>query len=168
MTSTTATPAVKIWLGATFILAILGSVLLLAIPAALAQDAAAATQIDPAALSWPAPFPIAYLGDEALAAGWRLAGLRTWTPADPGQLRAQLELCREDCELILIEARLVEWLTAPELDHLRRRLRPLLLELAEGCESAAAQPAVRRADVEAEFEQQLLGFRHQIGSGGCW
>lgn len=69
---------------------------------------------------------IVYVGDEATAAGFRLAGLATVTP-DPGDAAAVLRRATEEgAELILISGALAAHLPLAELETALLREAPLL------------------------------------------
>ena len=69
---------------------------------------------------------IVYLGDEATAAGFRLAGLATATP-DPGAVGAAVRhAIQEGAELILLSGALAAQLPTAELEAALLREAPLL------------------------------------------
>lgn len=67
-----------------------------------------------------------YIGDEASAAGFRLAGARVYTPA-VAALRETLRSAEDEASLILLSARLAQLLPAAELQRLQAGIRPMLL-----------------------------------------
>mgnify|MGYP002777190993 CR=1 FL=1 len=72
---------------------------------------------------------VLYFGDEARAAGWRLAGVACHTPVDAQTLLQLLSSLPEDCALVLIEADQAARLPPGFAEAARRRLSPLFLEL---------------------------------------
>lgn len=67
-----------------------------------------------------------YIGDETAAAGFRLAGVRVYTPV-PAALNETLRTAAGEASLILLSARLARHLPERELQHLQAGLRPALL-----------------------------------------
>jgi vacuolar-type H+-ATPase subunit F/Vma7 len=67
-----------------------------------------------------------YIGDEATAAGYRLAGAEVRVPA-PAEVREVFGIARSgDAELILLSARSARELPAAELDDALTGTRPLV------------------------------------------
>lgn len=58
-----------------------------------------------------------YIGDEASAAGFRLAGLQVHTP-EPGAVLQTLEQVTRNAALVLVSARLAQSIPAETLDRL--------------------------------------------------
>ena len=69
---------------------------------------------------------LVYFGDEATAAGYRLAGVRVYTPGERGLLES-LRAARADASLIMLSTALAECLPAVELERLLAGTRPPLL-----------------------------------------
>ena len=75
---------------------------------------------------------LGYVGDPARAAGFRLAGTRTWAPA-PGGEAAAFEQARAQCGVVLLSARIASALPAAALEAACGQPLPLvLLEPQEG------------------------------------
>jgi vacuolar-type H+-ATPase subunit F/Vma7 len=69
---------------------------------------------------------VLYLGDEATAAGYRLAGVETLVP-DPAEVAPALQRAGADgVELILLSSRLASGLSPDELERALARVAPLL------------------------------------------
>ncbi len=79
-----------------------------------------------------------YLGDEATAAGYRLAGVRVYTPNER-ELTASLKLARDEASLIMLSARLAQCLPAAELERLLASVTPPVL-VAEDVTGAVPLP----------------------------
>lgn len=71
------------------------------------------------------PEPV-YIGDEAAAAGYRLAGVRVYTPV-PAALQETLRMAAGAASLIMLSARLAGQLPAAELQRLQAQVSPPLL-----------------------------------------
>jgi vacuolar-type H+-ATPase subunit F/Vma7 len=71
-----------------------------------------------------------YFGDEVSAAGYRLAGIRVYTP-DEHALTAGLRSARSEASLIMLSARLAQWLPAAELEQLLAGTAPPVLVVAD-------------------------------------
>lgn len=69
---------------------------------------------------------LVYFGDEATAAGYRLAGVRVYTPGEGGLLES-LRAARADASLIMLSTALAERLPAVELERLLAGTRPPIL-----------------------------------------
>jgi len=69
---------------------------------------------------------LVYFGDEATAAGYRLAGVRVYTPGERGLLES-LRAARADASLIMLSTALAERLPAVELERLLAGTRPPIL-----------------------------------------
>jgi vacuolar-type H+-ATPase subunit F/Vma7 len=69
---------------------------------------------------------LVYIGDEASAAGYRLAGARVYAP-DAAQLRDVLAVALAEAAVVMLSAALAGELPATELDHLLAGTRPALL-----------------------------------------
>jgi vacuolar-type H+-ATPase subunit F/Vma7 len=67
-----------------------------------------------------------YIGDEATAAGFRLAGARVLTP-DEGEEAAAFALARTDAPLVLVSAAIVPRLRGRVLEAALAALAPLTL-----------------------------------------
>ena len=79
-----------------------------------------------------------YLGDEATAAGFRLAGIRVYTPNEQ-ELAASLKLARGEASLIMLSARLAQCMPAAELERLLAGVAPPVL-VVEDVTGAALLP----------------------------
>ncbi|SCZ50222.1 V-type ATP synthase subunit F [Thiohalomonas denitrificans] len=66
-----------------------------------------------------------FIGDELSAAGYRLAGVRTWTPDDE-ELLSVFRRAREEADLILLNVEYARRLPAAEVQEAQRALRPQL------------------------------------------
>ena len=71
-----------------------------------------------------------YFGDETSAAGYRLAGIRVYTPAEQA-LNADLRSARSEASLIMLSARLAQCLPAAELDQLLASSVPPVVVVAD-------------------------------------
>ncbi|WP_303901506.1 V-type ATP synthase subunit F [Thiohalomonas denitrificans] len=67
-----------------------------------------------------------FIGDELSAAGYRLAGVRIWTPDDE-ELLPVFRRAREEADLILLNVDYARRLPAAEVREAQRALRPQLL-----------------------------------------
>lgn len=67
-----------------------------------------------------------YLGDDASAAGYRLAGAHVATPS-PDEAAAALAAARGEASLVLISTRVAGSLPEPELARAELALHPLVL-----------------------------------------
>lgn len=67
-----------------------------------------------------------YIGDEVSAAGYRLAGIRVYTPA-LAALPATLRTASAEASLIMLSAGLAQQLSETELERLQARISPPLL-----------------------------------------
>jgi vacuolar-type H+-ATPase subunit F/Vma7 len=74
---------------------------------------------------------VAYLGDVANAAGFRLAGLRTWTPG-PGEELAAFRAALAACDAVLVSAAVAMRLPRDELDSALAAGRPLTVLVPDG------------------------------------
>ena len=88
---------------------------------------------------------LGYVGDPARAAGFRLAGTRTWAPR-PGGEAAAFEQARAQCGVVLLSARIATALPAAALEAACAQLRPLVLIEPEAGPALALDPVthVRR------------------------
>lgn len=71
-----------------------------------------------------------YFGDEASAAGYRLAGIRVYTPA-AHELTASLQSALGEASLIMLGARLAQSLPPAELERLLAGTTPPALIVAD-------------------------------------
>lgn len=85
-----------------------------------------------------------YIGDAPAAAGFRLAGIETLTPA-AGDEAAAVAAARADCALLLVSARVAAALPDDLQAQLERGLEPLFAVLPDSDDSAL--PADRLAGV---------------------
>lgn len=69
---------------------------------------------------------VAFIGDEVSAAGYRLAGVRSYVPAQ-GEEAAVLAAARAEAALVLITAQRAAQVPAAELAAALAALRPLVL-----------------------------------------
>jgi vacuolar-type H+-ATPase subunit F/Vma7 len=90
-----------------------------------------------------------YIGDEAHAAGWRLAGIEARSAAD-GDIGPLLVAACASADLVLLSAASAARLPPDALDRVRRAPSPLLLVL----------PDAAAADESSELAQRV---RRQLG-----
>jgi vacuolar-type H+-ATPase subunit F/Vma7 len=95
------------------------------------------------------PVPI-YLGDEAGAAGYRLAGVETGIPAQ-GEQSAALQEARARAPLVLVSAAVAAHIDARALREALAALAPLVVIVPD------TQAEVARPDLVARLRGQL-GF----------
>lgn len=88
-----------------------------------------------------------YIGDEAHAAAWRLAGIETATVADRESVASVLDEARRSADLVLLAPALQPALTVGD----RRTLAPLVLALPDM--ATRAQPSEL-----AQRVRRLLGM----------
>jgi vacuolar-type H+-ATPase subunit F/Vma7 len=91
---------------------------------------------------------LAYVGEAAEAAGFRLAGARVFSPA-PGEELAALSQAREAAQIVLLSAEVAAALPRAELESAQAALRPLLAIVPRGRDISVRDPAER--------------VRHQLG-----
>jgi len=89
-----------------------------------------------------------YLGDEASAAGYRLAGARVAVP-EPGTEAAALATARAEAPLVLVSAAIAARLPEPDLRSALAALTPLTLIVPD------LTGAVPVPDVAARLRRQL-------------
>lgn len=88
-----------------------------------------------------------YLGDEAHAAAWRLAGVEVRIAAADADIDAQFAAACADADLLLLSAASAARVSCARLQQARRALTPLLLVLpgpAGGGDGADLAQRVRR------------------------
>jgi vacuolar-type H+-ATPase subunit F/Vma7 len=85
---------------------------------------------------------ITYIGDEASAAGYRLAGAATRVPA-PGSERAEVERAVAASDLVLIGAACARRLAPGILRSLLRQETPLVLVVPDATAGAPEELAAR-------------------------
>ena len=85
---------------------------------------------------------LGYVGDPARAAGFRLAGARTWAPAD-GDEAVAFEQARAQCGVVLLSARIASALPAAALEAACVQLLPLVLIDPEAGAGLALDPVTR-------------------------
>ena len=68
---------------------------------------------------------VAYVGNEANAAGYRLAGARPYVPA-PGTVAAALEQACAESDVVILSAACAQRLPAARVESLVSRVSPLL------------------------------------------
>ena len=85
---------------------------------------------------------LAYLGDAAHAAGFRLAGARVFTPA-PGEEAAVLAQARAQAEVVLLAAEVATALPRAELETALAALQPLLVIVPQREQISPLDPAER-------------------------
>lgn len=73
---------------------------------------------------------LVYIGDEASAAGYRLAGVRVYVPA-ARELRDTLAAALADASLVMLSAALAGRLPPSELDDLLAGIRPPVLVVSD-------------------------------------
>ena len=85
---------------------------------------------------------LAYLGDAAHAAGFRLAGARVFTPA-PGEEAAALAQARAQAEVVLLAPEVAAALPRAELEAAQAALQPLLAIMPRREDVSPLDPAER-------------------------
>jgi vacuolar-type H+-ATPase subunit F/Vma7 len=93
-----------------------------------------------------------FIGDEAVAAGFRLCGLRSVVPA-PGEELSALELARADAPLVLIDAACASRMPRAPLGAALAALAPLVLVI----------PDLRGGAMPPDLTREV---RAQLGLGG--
>ena len=89
-----------------------------------------------------------FLGDEVAAAGWRLAGAATRSPA-PGREAAALAAALEEAELVLLGAPFAARIPEGLLRAALRRITPVTVVLPD------LREALPYPDVAARMKRQL-------------
>jgi vacuolar-type H+-ATPase subunit F/Vma7 len=85
----------------------------------------------------------AFVGNAVSAAGYRLAGARTWTPA-PGEEAGAVAQARASARIVLLAAEVAAALPRAELDVMLAAPQPLLAIVpGAGGEISPADPAQR-------------------------
>jgi vacuolar-type H+-ATPase subunit F/Vma7 len=87
---------------------------------------------------------IAYVGNEAGAAGYRLAGARPYVPA-AGAIAAALERACAESDVVLLSAACAQQLPAARVESLVSRVAPLLFVI----------PDVSLEDIGARLRREL-------------
>jgi vacuolar-type H+-ATPase subunit F/Vma7 len=72
-----------------------------------------------------------FIGDEASAAGFRLAGVRTLSPAPAGAVAAVREALADEPDLLMLTAEYARALAPSDLAQLLNALQPLTLLMAD-------------------------------------
>lgn len=85
---------------------------------------------------------LAYVGDAAQAAGFRLAGARVFSPA-PGEESAALAQARASAQVVLLAAEVAAALPRAELLQAQAALQPLLAIVPQGEALCPLDPAER-------------------------
>ena len=86
---------------------------------------------------------VAFIGDAARAAGFRLAGVRTWSP-EPGHEACALEEALEQAGVVVLSAALAQRLPPPVFEAACARLFPLVvIEPDSGTAAPAIDPVSR-------------------------
>ncbi|MEO5378029.1 MAG: V-type ATP synthase subunit F [Magnetococcus sp. DMHC-6] len=67
-----------------------------------------------------------FIGDEVSAAGWRLAGVESWSP-DPGQEESRLAQALATAQLVLLTSQMAGRLSPGVLESALRTTTPLVL-----------------------------------------
>lgn len=88
------------------------------------------------------PYPV-YIGDEADAAGFRLAGVRVYSPP-VSELTATLHTVASDASLILLGTRLAGRLPAGELQRLQAAVDPPLVVIGDPAGGAPTDDLAER------------------------
>lgn len=91
--------------------------------------------------------PLAFIGDEVTATGFRLAGARVFIPA-PGEGREAFEAARDEASVVLVTARLARELPPAYLEEALGAIAPLTLvvdDLAGDVAPPDLEAAMRRA-----------------------
>ena len=97
-------------------------------------------------------FQPVYLGDEASAAGYRLAGVRVLVPA-AGEEAAALAQARTETPLVLLSAALAARIPAAELQAARAARSPLLLVVGDLVGGVAAPDLPQRLRAQLGMEE---------------
>jgi len=84
----------------------------------------------------------AYVGNAVDAAGFRLAGLRTWAP-DRGAELAAFRAARASAEAVFISLAVAEQLPHAELDAALAGDRPVVVLVPESAGASPLEPAER-------------------------
>lgn len=92
--------------------------------------------------------PLAFIGDELTATGFRLAGARVYVPP-PGGVRAAFDAARAEASVVLLTAALAAELPAPLLEEALGATAPLTL-VVDDLLGAAPPP-----DLEAAMRRAL-------------
>jgi len=85
---------------------------------------------------------LAYVGDAVNAAGFRLAGARTFSPA-PGEEAAALAQARSAAQVVLVSGEAAAAMPRAELDAALAALQPLVAIVPAGREISPCDPAER-------------------------
>ena len=89
-----------------------------------------------------------YIGDEATAAGFRLAGARVIVPGE-GEERAALAAARGDAALVLVSADVAARIPADDMAAAQAALAPLVVTVPD------LQERVALPDVAARLRREL-------------
>jgi vacuolar-type H+-ATPase subunit F/Vma7 len=92
--------------------------------------------------------PLAFVGDELTATGFRLAGARVHVPP-PGEVREAFEAARSEASVVLVTAACAAELPAALLEEALGAIAPLTL-VVDDLAGAAAPP-----DLEAAMRRAL-------------
>lgn len=95
--------------------------------------------------------PVAFIGSAARAAGYRLAGVQTWSP-QPGDETAALAAAMAQARLVVLSAELARRLPESLLEAATLRLSPLVLIEPDGGASLPAVDPVSRARRQLSLE----------------
>lgn len=94
---------------------------------------------------------VAFIGSAAPAAGYRLAGARTWSP-QPGDETAALAAAMAQADLVVLSAELARRLPESLLEEATLRLSPLVLIEPDGGAPSPALDPVSRARRQLSLE----------------
>jgi vacuolar-type H+-ATPase subunit F/Vma7 len=94
------------------------------------------------------PPTVAYIGDAVTAAGFRMAGVRTWSPA-PGEEAAALAQARREAGVVLLSGEVAAALPAAQVDGALAALQPLVAIVPEP--DAALSPLDPAGRVRAQL-----------------
>jgi hypothetical protein len=90
------------------------------------------------------PFAVTYLGDEASAAAFALAGIAARAPA-PGEEREAFERACAESSMVLLGAKCALGLPPATLESALASLTPLVAIVRDGSEAASVPDAALRA-----------------------
>jgi vacuolar-type H+-ATPase subunit F/Vma7 len=95
----------------------------------------------------------AYVGDAVSAAGFRLAGARTFSPS-PGEEAGALAQARRVADLVLVSDEVAAALPRTELNALLTTLQPLVAIVPRPGEALSARDPAERVRAQLGLEQQ--------------
>ena len=95
---------------------------------------------------------VAYLGDPVSAAGFRLAGARTWTP-EAGAESAALARARARAGVVLLSAEVADRLPRDELEAALAALRPLVAIVPDAAGTVSPLDPAERVRAQLGLER---------------